>query len=150
MSSIGVTNIIQPVLQFGSSAAGGGDYWALASWYVDSNDNAYFSTLTQTTAGHNIYGTMAQTHGTWQINSIDTNTGQNTLLTIATNTSEPFAFVTLEVYSVSNCGEYPTGTDMFYDLAFSPAFTPTWTPVASTGCNEQISVVNATAVEIMF
>lgn len=27
--------ILQPVLQWGVSAAGGGDYWAIANWYVD-------------------------------------------------------------------------------------------------------------------
>lgn len=26
--------ILQPVLQYGPSAAGGGSYWAVASWYV--------------------------------------------------------------------------------------------------------------------
>lgn len=29
------TMIYQPVLQWGESAAGGGNYWGVASWYVD-------------------------------------------------------------------------------------------------------------------
>ncbi len=31
------TRIVQPVLQYGASAAGGGAYWAIASWYVTSD-----------------------------------------------------------------------------------------------------------------
>jgi len=56
-----VTNIIQPVLQWGESEAGGGEYWALASWYVDSNDNAYYSQLTAQNSvnpGDSIQGNM--------------------------------------------------------------------------------------------
>lgn len=33
--------ILQPVLQFGESNAGGGDYWAIASWYVEKNGTTY-------------------------------------------------------------------------------------------------------------
>ena len=36
--------IIQPVLQYGVSAAGGGNYWAIASWLVNTT-NGYHSPL---------------------------------------------------------------------------------------------------------
>jgi len=145
-----VTNIIQPVLQWGSSAAGGGKYWALASWYVDSNNNAFWSTLTQTQSGHNVQGNMYLQGSVWTIDSIDVQSSQKTSLQIATNTSEPFAFVTLEVYSVATCGEYPTGSDTFSNLVFSPQFTPSWTPVASQGCQESVTVGGPTSVTINF
>ena len=32
--------ILQPVLQYGSSAAGGGAFWSIASWYVTSGGQA--------------------------------------------------------------------------------------------------------------
>jgi hypothetical protein len=35
------SEILQPVLQWGSSGAGGGDYWSVASWHVDSKGHAY-------------------------------------------------------------------------------------------------------------
>jgi hypothetical protein len=35
------SEILQPVLQWGSSGAGGGDYWSVASWHVDSNGHAF-------------------------------------------------------------------------------------------------------------
>ena len=40
-SGSGYGEIIQPVLQYGPSAAGGGNYWAYASWYLDDSNTAY-------------------------------------------------------------------------------------------------------------
>jgi hypothetical protein len=147
-----VTNIIQPVLQFGTSEAGGGTYWAMASWYVDSNGNAYYSQLTKTLTAHGIQGNMVRstTNKVWTISTIDTNTNQATTLNIATNTTEPYTFVTLEVYSVANCGEYPTGSDTFSNLVFRPAFTPSWSPVTAPGCDEGVTVNSPTSVTIKF
>jgi len=151
---VDVTNIIQPVLQFGVSAAGGGDYWALASWYVDSNDNAFWSNLTQTTAGNVIQGNMVDTGdektGSWAIISNDTTANVATTLNIMTNTTEPFAFVTLEVYTVSNCNEYPAGSVEFTDLVFDPSFTPTWTPEIQKDCDESVTVGTDGSVTINF
>jgi len=146
-----VTNIIQPVLQFGPSEAGGGTYWALASWYVDSNSNAYYSALTQTQTGHGIQGNMMRNaNRVWVIQSIDTNTNQMTTLNIATNTTEPWAFVTLEVYTVSSCNEYPTGSVTFSNLVFMPSQQPSWTPQVSAGCNENVEVNSPVSVTIDF
>jgi len=145
-----VTNIIQPVLQWGSSAAGGGEYWSMASWYVDSAGNSHWSVLKQSTSGHTIQGNMVLRGITWSIEILDVESSVSSTLSIATNTSEPYAFVTLEVYSVSNCLEYPTGTDMFDNLVFAPEFSPEWTPVATPGCQEGVNVVNATSVQLKF
>jgi len=150
----GVTNIIQPVLQWGQSEAGGGEYWALASWYVDSNDNAYYSKLTAANAvkpGDRIQGNMYYTLASkvWIIESIDETTHTPTTLKIATNTTEPYAFVTLEVYNVDSCQDYPTGTVPFTHLAFDH-FTPSWSTEATPGCGEKVSVGSATAVTITF
>jgi len=147
-----VTNIIQPVLQFGTSEAGGGTYWSMASWYVDSNGNAYYSALTNTMSGHTIQGNMARNNmnRVWEIDTIDTNTNMGTTLNIATNTTEPYAFVTLEVYSVSSCGEYPTGTDTFSNLVFRPVFSPSWTIVTAGGCEETVVVNSPSSVSIDF
>jgi len=50
-------SIIQPVLQWGSSAAGGGQYWAIASWFVGGAHTVY-SDLKQVSSGDTIYGNM--------------------------------------------------------------------------------------------
>jgi len=147
-----VVNIIQPVLQFGPSEAGGGPYWAMASWYVDSAGNAYYSELTQTTSGNTIQGNMYMNPSTkvWAIATIDTSAGHSTQLNIAPNTTEPWAFVTLEVYTVSDCKEYPTGTVPFTNLVFGPSQTPSWNVEVSPGCNENVQVNGPTSVTIDF
>jgi len=145
-----VVNIIQPVLQWGQSEAGGGEFWAMASWYVDSNGNAYFSDLTNTKAGNTIQGNLVLSEKVWEISTIDTVSSLATTLYIATNTSEPYAFVTLEVYTVSNCGEYPTGSDTFSHLVIRPKFTPQWSPVTTPGCGEQVTVNSPSSVTITF
>jgi len=147
-----VVNIIQPVLQFGPSAAGGGKYWALASWYVDSNDNAFWSNLTKTAPGNTIQGNMlkdAKT-GIWNISSIDVTASTITTLNIATNTSEPYAFVTLEVYTVNNCQDYPHGSVEFTDLVFAPTFSPAWTSQIQKDCNESVTITSDSDVTINF
>jgi hypothetical protein len=43
--------ILQPVLQWGPSAAAGGSYWSIASWYVTSGGDAFHTTLVQVDEG---------------------------------------------------------------------------------------------------
>ncbi len=52
--------IIQPVLQWGSSAAGGGKYWAIANWFV-SGSQAYYSALQTVSTGTVLQGVLQQT-----------------------------------------------------------------------------------------
>ncbi len=52
--------IIQPVLQWGPSAAGGGKYWAITNWYV-SGRSAYFGSLVSVSAGASLTGVMKET-----------------------------------------------------------------------------------------
>jgi hypothetical protein len=47
--------IIQPVLQWGPSYAGGGPYWTIGSWYVEGG-NAAHSGLAQVNVGDRIAG----------------------------------------------------------------------------------------------
>jgi len=147
-----VVNIIQPVLQFGPSEAGGGTYWAMASWYVDSNSNAYYSSLTRTQPAQNIQGNMVKNmiSKVWTIQTIDMTSHQMTTLNIATNTTEPWAFVTLEVYTVSSCNEYPTGSVTFDNLMFTPSFQPSWSTQVSPGCDENVNVNGPDSVTIDF
>ena len=45
------------ILQFGSTAAGGGDYWAIASWYFGA-DQTYYSKLESVAPGQSLTGVM--------------------------------------------------------------------------------------------
>jgi hypothetical protein len=56
------TMIYQPVLQWGPSAAGGGDYWAVACWYADGqNGHSTYSSLVQVNPGETLVGVMTLT-----------------------------------------------------------------------------------------
>lgn len=50
--------ILQPVLQWGGSAAGGGSYWSVASWYVLGNGQAFHTNLVPVSVGDTIAGIM--------------------------------------------------------------------------------------------
>ena len=53
------TRIDQPVLQWGSSAAGGGKRWSVASWYADSPTGVSFHTdLVDVSVGQSLTGIM--------------------------------------------------------------------------------------------
>jgi len=52
--------IIQPVLQWGPSAAGGGKFWAVTNWYV-SGRHAFFGSLINVSPGATLIGVMSET-----------------------------------------------------------------------------------------
>ena len=55
------SRILQPVLQWGVSGAGGGDFWAVASWWVGStNTDALFTDLVPVSPGDPLVGLMQQ------------------------------------------------------------------------------------------
>eukprot|EP01097_Dermamoeba_algensis_P001500 TRINITY_DN1561_c0_g1_i4.p2 TRINITY_DN1561_c0_g1~~TRINITY_DN1561_c0_g1_i4.p2 ORF type:complete len:236 (-),score=45.62 TRINITY_DN1561_c0_g1_i4:442-1149(-) len=77
-------DIIQPVLQYGPSSAGGYDYWAIASWYVTLTDDVVFSPLKQVSSGDTIFGNMTKVGASsWYINTLDSKTGTKSDLTIS-------------------------------------------------------------------
>jgi hypothetical protein len=52
--------IIQPVLQWGPSAAGGGKFWSVTNWYVSSK-HAFFGTLVNVSSGTALRGVLKET-----------------------------------------------------------------------------------------
>jgi len=51
-------NILQPVLQWGVSGAGGGNTWGVASWYVDVSHHAFCTPLLPVNVGDILVGVM--------------------------------------------------------------------------------------------
>ncbi|KAJ7779777.1 hypothetical protein B0H16DRAFT_725521 [Mycena metata] len=106
--------IIQPVLQFGGSAAGGGSYWAVATWYLDSA-NTFFTTPVQTSAGATLNGVITLTGSSGssynylsQFSNIP-----GTALDIIGSTELTWATETLEAYGVTEISDYPAGSTVF-------------------------------------
>jgi hypothetical protein len=142
--------IYQPVLQWGPSAAGGGSYWAVASWYVDGQGGpAFHSPLVRVNPGDVLVGVMTQT------GQSGSQFSYNCVFQGIANASLPIANVeeltwnieTLEAYGVQQCSDYPnanftafTGID-FQTAAGHPAIT--WTaanPV--TDCGQSARIVS--------
>jgi len=144
------TMIYQPVLQWGPSAAGGGSYWAIASWYVDGQGGpAFHSNLIRVNPGDVLVGVM------WQTGQSGNKFSYGCQFQGIANSGLPISNVeeltwniqTLEAYGVQQCSDYPntnftafTAID-FQTTAGRPAIT--WTPVnAVTDCGQNANVVS--------
>jgi len=156
----GPFDIIQPVLQYGESDAGGGLYWSMASWYVTLNTDVVFSTLKQVDSGVVIFGNMTKLDSdTWFIDTVDTSTNDHTSITVSRSilVTQPWAYVTLEVYDIFSCDNYPTGSIPYTDLqifALDKLITPQW-EIGKAGqnppiCDSSIVVKDAATVSIAF
>jgi len=151
--------IIQPVLQYGPSAGGGGEYWSLASWYVTVDAGYLVSEFLQVTAGDEIWGNMTLiSPDTWFIEGLDMNSGISTNLTVTRPRlkTNPWAYCTLEVYDASgDCSEYPNNNNVYSKLQLfigSKQMTANWQPLVTSQpiCGEHSTVESPSHVSIHF
>jgi len=144
--------IIQPVLQWGvGSSSGGGRFWGIASWIVDSAMNASFSPLVSVNSGDTIVGRMMATSCTTNFGncqwSITASRGaQSTTLNVSV-TNKVFNTVqrgVLEVYNVDTCDQYPANVRgvPFINFVNVNVYQPTAGAVANG--NPQNSITNTT------
>jgi hypothetical protein len=107
--------IVQPVLQWGPSAAGGGNYWSITNWYVSSSQ-AFYGSLENVSAGTSLQGVMQETsHSGSKYNYTSSFVGYPAASSLAvTNVPQAYwAAETLESYGVTNTStEYPPNTDI--------------------------------------
>eukprot|EP01121_Diplochlamys_sp_Union-15-3_P011806 TRINITY_DN3458_c0_g1_i1.p1 TRINITY_DN3458_c0_g1~~TRINITY_DN3458_c0_g1_i1.p1 ORF type:complete len:281 (-),score=54.64 TRINITY_DN3458_c0_g1_i1:30-842(-) len=149
--------VLQPVLQYGETPAGGGQYWGLASWYVSDTHGAFFTKLITVNPGDVVLGSMSlEKNSSWVV------TGQNTKTNEAVSfTYKPYsgdytwAYEVLEAYSISNCDQYPTTNGVYFsNIKVAVAGTevkPAWvTMTKNTFCGENTKVISAEEVEIVW
>src|SRR5262249_16492537 len=116
--------------QWGVSAAGGGKYFAIASWYVTST-RSFKSTLKRTASGHVIKGLQSLVGGWWTVGTYDISTGPYTLLKVSHVDGQRIALLgVLEAYSVTSCAQWPGNSTVFsgtgvYNTNYDP-WTPRW------------------------
>jgi len=140
--------ILQPVLQWGFSAAGGGPYWSVANWYVTSGGQALYTPLVQVNAGDNLTGIMdwtAQSGGGFSYTSAFQGIGA--VLTVENIAELTWANETLEAYGITQCSDYPAvaGTALTAILIQTAAGYPqlNWTPVNQvTDCGQHADVAS--------
>jgi hypothetical protein len=140
-STANTSPILQPVLQWGVSPAGGGPYWAIASWYCNTAPGVCLhSGLARVQPGDPIAGTVQgsgctpQGVCTWKITSRDVKTGAQKVLTA----KDPHSFFwaqggVLEAYNIITCTNYPAAPSTIFsnivvsDLQGRP-LAPAWVP----------------------
>ncbi|KAJ7832944.1 hypothetical protein B0H14DRAFT_2802145 [Mycena olivaceomarginata] len=107
--------ILQPVLQYGPSNAGGDASWAVAIWFVDSTGNAFFTTPVPVDPGATLEATItliASNGTTFDYNAQFSNV-PGTSMNITGSRELTFAVETLEAYGVSSISDYPVGSTVF-------------------------------------
>jgi len=149
------TAVLQPVLQFGSTPAGGGNYWALASWYV-SESTAQFSDLIQCSSS-TVVGDMAfdPASGAWQVTGV---CGQQkaTLTYTPPETDYTWAYPSvLEAYDVEDCtGQYPTSNQLAFNnivlLVGGQQVQPKWVPQTKNNKCQEHAIVSSTSQVALF
>ncbi|KAJ7839701.1 hypothetical protein B0H14DRAFT_1066269 [Mycena olivaceomarginata] len=149
------TAILQPVLQYGPSAAGGGAFWAVASWYLDSS-NTFFTTPVRTTAGTTLNGIITLTSSSGSSFNYNTQfTGiSGTSLSITGAAQLTWATETLEAYGVTTISDYPAGSTVFsginLKLASGAVPSVSWSHVndAADGLTTTINTNGATNAQV--
>jgi Fungal fucose-specific lectin len=141
--------ILQPVLQWGVSAAGGGNFWSVASWYVTSGGQAFHTTLVPVDTGTVLVGRMTQTgsaRGLFNYNSAFQGI-PNTTLPILDIAAHHWASETLECYGISKCSDFPASSDTAMSgidiLTGTTHPNVVWTPVNHvTDCGQRTTIVS--------
>ena len=112
------TAILQPVLQFGVTAAGGGDYWAITNWYVNGSTAIYGDSLVEVEPGTPITGVMGATleaGGKYTYTSDFVN-HPGTDITIPDVAPLNWPLVAMEVMNYTVAGDYPQGPQVYVGM----------------------------------
>jgi len=152
------TGVLQPVLQWGASAAGGGVYWTLASWYVNNQGTAYYTPLFKVAVGDVILGTNTYNaaNQSWTIIATSKKTGKQGRFNMKPlqSTDFTYGYNTLEAYNVDDCtNDYPsTNKIIFNNIKVATAgkpVTPQWVVKTQTpSCQENAQVQSPTQTSI--
>jgi hypothetical protein len=146
--------ILQPVLQWGPSAAGGGSYWAIASWYLVGS-NTYFTTPITVNVGQVLDGVIALTSYSGTSFNYQTYFAGISGTTITATNSQQLTWITetLECYGITATTDYPAGTTVFSGIFLRTlAGTPSvsWQAISDTadGVTTTINTDGATNAKI--
>ncbi|KAJ6459484.1 hypothetical protein C8R47DRAFT_1244198 [Mycena vitilis] len=108
--------ILQPVLQYGTSRLGGGEFWSVASWYLYDGAGVFTSSLVPVDVGQHL-GAEIQLVGTstgpaYSYTSQFTNI-PGTGIIVSGAEEMKWASITLEAYGLTAMDDYPIGSTVF-------------------------------------
>jgi hypothetical protein len=104
-----ITQILQPVLQWGISPDGGGPFWSVASWFVDPVGHAFKSPSITVIEGDTLTGVMiltGQSSQGFNYSCEFAGISETTLRAVGINLLVN-AVETLECYGIQSCTDYP-------------------------------------------
>jgi hypothetical protein len=156
----GSHSILQPVLQWGFSPAGGGPIWAMANWLVYADGTAFHDSIKGVFPGDTITGYVqldtnipcsASGMACFYKIGYMTRNGQNSQVTFAAGDIYNQAVDgTLEAYNLTTCDQLPRSSTWFSNVMLLQAgptatnfnfITPSWTPMVfggSPSCGYQV------------
>ncbi|NOY37148.1 MAG: T9SS type A sorting domain-containing protein [Chlorobi bacterium] len=108
-----ITYILQPVLQWGPSSAGGGKYWSICNWFVTSKGQYFHDSLIRVNSGDRLQGIVkiiARSDSTYTYNSSFFGHGEG--LDVLNVKVLDLGYLALETYGVRNCKENPAEEKM--------------------------------------
>ena len=144
-----VTHILQQVLQWGISPAGGGNFWAIASWWVDSSGNAFKTPLIAVNEGDILTGIMtllSQAGGSFSY-ACEFAGFSGTRLNVQNANQLVMTVETLECYGITKCPDYPstysTPMTAIAIQAGTAVLSPSWSASNSvTDCGQHTVVAS--------
>ncbi|WP_046158642.1 hypothetical protein [Chromobacterium vaccinii] len=143
------SSILQPVLQWGRSGAGGGPFWSISSWYVAGDGHAYHTDLMRVDVGERLVGLISladSQDGTFSY-VCEFEGVAGTRLPVQNVPELKWCNETLEAYNISQCSDYPaTSKTTFSDISVHTKTGPasvTWSNATIVSECGQAAVVNA-------
>jgi hypothetical protein len=149
-----VFGILQPVLQWGTSAAGGGEFWSISSWYALSNQQAFHTPAVTVEPGRILTGVVTQTgqypglfNYRCEFQGI-----AGTSLEVEQIDELRIAYVALEAYQIAKCHNYPhtektTFSQMNLQLSAAPAVANWSKDDLITDCGQHVGFINNSLVD---
>ncbi len=142
--------ILQPVLQWGESPAGGGSYWAVANWYVTSSGQALHSPVVRVEPGTILTGVMKLTSRGGKFSYTSEFLGiENSSLPLENTAELTWANETLEAYGTGRCSDYSAANVAFTNIGIVAGLAePKIDWVAKnqvTNCGHKVSVIDDSA-----
>ena len=148
--------ILQTVIQYGNNGAWGGQYWTMNAWAGGGGEyggNYYYGNTVSVNTGDEIYNVEQGNPGNcnangclWQVYGKDMTNGQTTEYDTYINISwTQVLALTIEVYGVDTCADYPATYDNSYNFFISgwnggPQWTPQWSSnIWVNTCGENIT-----------
>lgn len=153
-SSKTMVNVLQPVLQIGTSGAGTRSTWGVACWYV-GHSHTFYSSFIDASPKDVITTSMQLQSGEWTLHASVNGSAPAKLTVSADITAKQMAaLVALEAYKIADCSQYPYQYGTYFDemrmeSATGKAFSPAWfVHEYVQQCNESSTIHDPTYVSM--